>query len=37
MRELLLNNRDSKPDFVVDGADAEETNEDFLSFKMKGC
>ena len=29
VRELLLNNRDSKPDFVVDGADAEETNEDF--------
>ncbi|KAA1340848.1 recombinase RecA, partial [Escherichia coli] len=22
-------NQDSKPDFVVDGADAEETNEDF--------
>ena len=29
VRELLLNNRDSKPDFVVDAADAEETNEDF--------
>ena len=29
VRELLLNNQDSKPDFVVDGADAEETNEDF--------
>ena len=29
VRELLLNNQDSKPDFVVDAADAEETNEDF--------
>lgn len=29
VRELLLSNQDSKPDFVVDGADAEETNEDF--------
>jgi len=29
VRELLLNNQDSKPDFVVDSADAEETKEDF--------
>ncbi len=29
VRELLLSNQDSKPDFVVDAADAEETNEDF--------
>jgi recombination protein RecA len=29
VRELLLNNQDSTPDFAVDGADAEETNEDF--------
>lgn len=29
VRELLLSNQDSKPDFVVDAADAEETNPDF--------
>jgi recombination protein RecA len=29
IRELLLSNQDSKPDFAVDGADVEETNEDF--------
>ncbi|EOJ3052670.1 hypothetical protein ACM2SE_003563, partial [Klebsiella pneumoniae] len=26
---LLLNNQDAKPDFVVDGNDAEETEQDF--------
>ncbi|MGA6506362.1 recombinase RecA, partial [Klebsiella sp. K769] len=29
VRELLLNNQDAKPDFVVDGNDAEETEQDF--------
>ena len=29
VRELLLNNQDGTPDFVVDNAGAEETNEDF--------
>lgn len=29
VRELLLNNQDATPDFAVDSADAEETNEDF--------
>ena len=29
VRELLLNNQDTKPDFVVDGNDAEETEQDF--------
>ena len=29
VRELLLNNQDSTPDFAVDGNDAEETEQDF--------
>ncbi|MFA1644640.1 MAG: recombinase RecA, partial [Enterobacteriaceae bacterium] len=29
IRELLLSNQDSKPDFAVDDADVEETKEDF--------
>lgn len=29
VRELLLNNEDSTPDFAVDGNDAEETEQDF--------
>jgi recombination protein RecA len=29
VRELLLSNQDTKPDFTADAADVEETNEDF--------
>jgi len=29
VRDLLLNNQDTKPDFTADAADVEETNEDF--------
>jgi len=29
VRELLLSNQDSKPQFAVDGEGVEETNEDF--------
>ena len=29
VRELLLNNQDSTPDFAVDNNSVEETNEDF--------